>query len=91
MLLCDTRPLHLSWRRRDRRVQLGLDGNLCSELEAMHAKWFKGFDSGGRLAGVSHHQVADENQNEATTAVLVQSSGRWKIASAQWAPVTPAK
>ena len=68
-----------------------LGGNLRSELEAMHAKWFKAFDSGGRFSLVSHHQSPNENENEATTVVLVQSSGRWKIASAQWTPVTPAK
>ena len=44
-----------------RRAQLGLDGNLRSELEAMHAKWFKAFDSGGRFSLVSHHQV-DERE-----------------------------
>jgi hypothetical protein len=38
----------------------GLDGNLRSELEAMHAKWFKAFDSGGRFSLVnSHHQVVE--------------------------------
>jgi ketosteroid isomerase-like protein len=124
----------------------GTDGMLRSELETLHAKWFKAFDSGdgvtmdqmemdnlalvmpvgfiwsktearaGKqrkldpqtertlsdvsvrrfgdtavLTGVLTTKSAKENEKEATTVVFVQSSGRWKIASAQWTPVAPAK
>jgi ketosteroid isomerase-like protein len=124
----------------------GTDGKLRSELETLHAKWFKAFDSGdgvtmdqmemdnlalvmpvgfiwsktearaGKqrkldpqtertlsdvlvrrfgdtavLTGVLTTKSAKENEKEATTVVFVQSSGRWKIASAQWTPVAPAK
>jgi ketosteroid isomerase-like protein len=122
------------------------DGALRPELEALHAKWFRAFDSGdgatmdqmevdnlalvmpvgfiwskmearaGKqtklnpqiertlsevsvrrfgeaavLTGILTTKSPNENQKEATTVVFVQSSGRWKIASAQWTPVTPAK
>jgi len=124
----------------------GTDDKLRSELEALHAKWFKGFDSGdgatmdqlerddlmlvlpeGRLirkttaragkqptrdpqtartlSDVSVRRFGDtavltailttksakENSKMATTVVFVQSSGTWKVASAQWTPVTTAK
>jgi ketosteroid isomerase-like protein len=124
----------------------GTDANLRSELEALHAKWFKAFDSGDgatmdqmemeslvlvmptgmlwaksearagkqpkldpqterTLSDVSVRRFGDmavltgiltskspkESENEATTVVFVQSSGKWKIASAQWTPVAPAK
>jgi len=120
----------------------GTDSNLRSELEALHAKWFKAFDSGDgatmdqmeldnlmlvmpvgiifpkrtargdnqpklnpqterTLSDVSVRRFGDtailigilttkspkENSKEATTVVFVQSSGKWKIASAQWTPV----
>jgi ketosteroid isomerase-like protein len=122
------------------------DGKLRSELEALHAKWFKAFDSGdgatmdqmemdnlalvmpvgfiwsktearaGKqkkidpqtertlsdvsvrrfgdtavLTGVVTSKSATETEKEATTVVFVQSTGRWKIASAQWTPVAPSK
>ena len=121
-------------------------GALRPELEGLHAKWFRAFDSGdgatmdqmevdnlalvmpvgfiwsktearaGKqtklnpqiertlsevlvrrfgdtavLTGILTTKSPNENQKEATTVVFVQSSGRWKIASAQWTPVTPAK
>jgi ketosteroid isomerase-like protein len=124
----------------------GTDAKLRSELEALHAKWFKAFDSGDGatmdqmemdnlvlvmpigtlwaktearagmqakldpktertlsdvsvrrfgdtavLAGILTSKSATENEKEATTVVFVQSSGKWKIASAQWTPVAPAK
>jgi ketosteroid isomerase-like protein len=120
----------------------GADTNLHSELEALHAKWFKAFDSGDGAAmdqmemdklvlvmptgfiwaktvprageQSKHNSQADrtlsdvlvrrfgntailtgilttksgkETSQEATTVVFVQSSGKWKIASAQWGPV----
>jgi ketosteroid isomerase-like protein len=120
----------------------GTDIKLRSELEALHAKWFKAFDSGDgaamdqievdnltlvmpggfiwpkttaradsqqkhdsqterTLSDVSVRQFGDtailtgilttksgkENSKEATMVVFVQSSGKWKIASAQWTPV----
>jgi ketosteroid isomerase-like protein len=43
------------------------------------------------LTGVLTSKTAKENEKEATTVVFVQSSGRWKIASAQWTPVAPVK
>ena len=43
------------------------------------------------LTGVLTSKTAKETEKEATTVVFVQSSGRWKIASAQWTPVTPGK
>ena len=124
----------------------GTDGKLRSELETLHAKWFKAFDSGdgatmhqmemdnlalvmpvgfiwskteargGKqakldpqternlsdvsvrrfgdtavLTGILSSKSAQENEREATTVVFVQSSGKWKIASAQWTTVAPAK
>lgn len=120
----------------------GTDGKLRSELEALHATWFKAFDSGdgatmdqmemdnlvlvmpegsiwpkmtaraGKqakhdpqtertlsdvsvrrfgdtavLTGILTTKSAGENSKDATTVVFVQSSGKWKIASAQWTPV----
>jgi ketosteroid isomerase-like protein len=122
------------------------DGNLRSELEALHAKWFRAFDSGDGatmdqmeidnlvlvmpigtlfaktearaskqvrldpqtertlsdvsvrrfgdaaiLTGILTSKSAKENAKDATTVVFVQSSSQWKIASAQWTPVAPAK
>jgi ketosteroid isomerase-like protein len=122
------------------------DAALRSELEAMHSKWFKAYDSGdgatmdqmemdnlalvmpvgfiwlktearaGKqpkldpqtertlsdvavrrfgdvavLTGIITSRSAKENEKEATTVVFVKNSGRWKIASAQWTPVTAAK
>lgn len=126
-------------------VAQGADANLASDLEALHAKWFKAFDSGDgatmdqievdnlmlvmptgfiwtkttpragehpkrnpeterALSNVSVRRFGDtailtgilttksgkENSQDATTVVFVRSSGKWKIASAQWGPVTEA-
>jgi ketosteroid isomerase-like protein len=122
------------------------DAKLRSELEALHAKWFKAFDGGdgatmdqiemdnlvlvmpngdlfskdapraGKqpkldpqtertlsdvsvrrfrdtavLTGILTTKSATENSKEATTVVFVQSSGKWKIASAQWSLVATAR
>jgi ketosteroid isomerase-like protein len=127
-------------------VPQGTDTNLRPELEALHGKWFKAFDSGDGaamdqmemeklvlvmptgfiwtktaprageqrkhasqtertlsdvsvrrfgdtaiLTGILHTKSGKENSQEATTVVFVQSSGEWKIASAQWGPVGSAK
>ena len=119
------------------------DGKLRSELEALHAQWFKAFDSGDGatmdqmemdnltlvmpggfiwpktearagvqkkhdaqaertlsdvtvrrfgdtaiLTGILTTKSGKDNSKEATMVVFVQSSGKWKIASAQWTPVT---
>lgn len=124
----------------------GTDGNLRSELEALHAKWFKAYYSGdggtmdqmemdnlvlvmptgmlwaksepraGKeakldpetesilsdvsvrrfgdtavLTGIVTSKSPKESDKVATTVVFVQSSGKWKIASAQWTPVAPVK
>jgi ketosteroid isomerase-like protein len=121
----------------------GSDGKLRSELESLHAQWFKAFDSGDgatmdqmemknltlvmpegfiwpktearagvqkkhdaqaerTLSDVSVRRFGDtailtgilttksgkDSSKEATMVVFVQSSGKWKIASAQWTPVT---
>ena len=39
------------------------------------------------LTGILTTKSAKENSKDATTVVFVQSSGKWKIASAQWTPV----
>ena len=49
------------------------------------------FGDAAILTGVLTSTSPKENEKEATTVVFVQSTGRWKIASAQWTPVTPAK
>jgi len=124
----------------------GADATLRSDLEALHAKWFKAFDGGDgatmdqmemdklmlvmptgfiwtkttargseqpkrdshterRLNEVSVRRFGDtailtgilttksqkENSRDATTVVFVRSSGKWKIASAQWSPVEDKK
>jgi hypothetical protein len=43
------------------------------------------------LTGVLTTKSAKENSKDATTVVFVQSSGRRKIASAQWTPVAMAR
>jgi len=43
------------------------------------------------LNGILTTKSSRENSKGATTVVFVQSSGKWKIASAQWTPVAPAK
>jgi ketosteroid isomerase-like protein len=118
------------------------EGRLRSELEALHARWLKAFDSGDGaamdqmemdnltlvmpggfiwaktapragnqpkhdsqtertlsdvsvrrfedtviLTGVLTTKSSKETSKKATTVVFVQSSGKWKIASAQWTPV----
>jgi ketosteroid isomerase-like protein len=118
------------------------NASLRSELEALHAKWFKAFYSGDGatmdqievdrlvlimptgfiwakpkprgsdqpkldprtertlsdatvrrfgdtaiLTGVVSTKSDKEKSQEATTVVFVQSSGKWKIASAQWSDV----
>jgi ketosteroid isomerase-like protein len=40
------------------------------------------------LTGIVKTKSAKENSADATTVVFVQSSGKWKIASAQWTPVS---
>ena len=122
------------------------DANLRSNLEALHSKWFKAFDSGDGatmdqvemdkltlvmptgliwtkttartakqmdrnpeteralsnvsvrrfgetaiLTGILTTKSGKEDSQEATTVVFVRSSGKWKIASAQWSPVEGAK
>ena len=39
------------------------------------------------LTGILTTKSEKEESQEATTVVFVQSSGKWKIASAQWSPV----
>jgi ketosteroid isomerase-like protein len=122
------------------------DANLRSELETLHAKWFKAFDGGdgatmdqmemdnltlvlptgvvwsktsaraGKqakgdpqtertlasvsvrrfgdtaiLAGTLNTRSAKEKSQDGTIVVFVQSSGKWKIASAQWTPAVGTK
>lgn len=122
------------------------DAKLQSELQALHAQWFKAFDggdgatmdqmemdklmlvmptgfiwtkttprAGGQpkaksatertlsdvsvrrfgntaiLTGILTSKSEGDNSREATTVVFVQSSSKWKIASAQWSPVTDTK
>jgi ketosteroid isomerase-like protein len=119
------------------------DANLSSELEAIHAKWFKAFDTGDGaamdqvevdnlvlvmptgfvwtktkprageqpkrdpqteralsstsvrqfgdtaiLTGIVTSKSAKESSQDATTVVFVKQDGKWKIALAQWTPVT---
>ena len=119
------------------------EANLQSELESLHAKWMRAFDSGDGaamdqmemdklvlimptgwtwnktkprsseeaykhtqtertlsevvvrrfgdtaiLTGFLTSKSPQENTKVATTVVFVQSSGKWKVASAQWTPVT---
>jgi ketosteroid isomerase-like protein len=121
------------------------DAKLASDLEALHTKWFKAFDSGDGatmdqievdklvlvmptgfiwtktkarageqpkrdpeteralsnasvrrfgdtaiLTGILTTKSGKENSQEATTVVFVRNSGKWKIVSAQWSPVTEA-
>jgi ketosteroid isomerase-like protein len=124
-------------------VAQAADTKLQSELETLHAKWFRAFDSGDgatmdqmeinklvlvmpsgfiwtktkargaekaeghpqterTLTDVSVQRFGDtailtgilatkspaENSKDATTVVFVRSSGKWKVASAQWTPIT---
>ncbi|HEX9112662.1 MAG TPA: nuclear transport factor 2 family protein [Terriglobales bacterium] len=119
------------------------EANLQSELEGLHAKWFRAYDSGDAatmdqmemdklvlvmptglvwtkmgarsnkkaqshpqteraltdvfvrrfgdtaiLTGILATKSPEENSKDATTVVFVRSSGKWKVASAQWTPVT---
>jgi ketosteroid isomerase-like protein len=123
-------------------VAQSADANLASDLEALHAKWFKAFDSGDGaimdqvevdklvlvmptgsvwtktkarageqpkrdpeteralskmsvrrfgdtaiLTGILTTKSGKETSQDATTVVFVRSSGKWKIASAQWTPL----
>ena len=43
------------------------------------------------LTGILTTRSKKEDSQEATTVVFVQSSGKWKIASAQWSPVASTK
>jgi ketosteroid isomerase-like protein len=43
------------------------------------------------LTGILTTKSGKEDSQEATTVVFVQSSGKWKIASAQWSPVESTK
>ena len=43
------------------------------------------------LTGTLTSKSEGDNSRDATTVVFVQSSGKWKIASAQWSPVTETK
>jgi len=122
------------------------DNQLRSELESVHAKWFKAFDTGdgatmdqmevdklilvmpdgsiwrkpgpraGKqrtlnpqsertlsnvvvrhfgdsaiLTGILATKLNNETHKEAETVLFVQSSGRWKIASAQWTGTASSK
>jgi ketosteroid isomerase-like protein len=124
-------------------VAQGADTNLQSELETLHAKWFRAYDSGDGatmdqmevdklvlvmpsgfrwtktktrssqkaaahpktertltdvsvqrfgdtaiLTGILATKSPEENSKDATTVVFVRSSGTWKVASAQWTPIT---
>ena len=124
-------------------VAQGADTKLQSELETLHAKWFRAYDSGNGatmdqmeidklvlvmptgfiwtkskarssekaevhpqtertltngsvqrfgdtaiLTGILATKSPEENSKDATTVVFVRSSGKWKVASAQWTTVT---
>jgi len=43
------------------------------------------------LTGILTSKTGKENDKDATTVVFVRSSGKWKIASAQWTPVMSSK
>ena len=40
------------------------------------------------LTGILATKSPEESSKDATTVVFVRSSGQWKVASAQWTPVT---
>jgi Domain of unknown function (DUF4440) len=42
------------------------------------------------LTGTLSSKSSQENLNEATTVVFVMSGGKWKVAAAQWTPVSNA-
>ena len=48
------------------------------------------FEDTAILTGILITKSGKENSQEATTVVFVRRSGNWKIASAQWSPVTEA-
>ena len=48
------------------------------------------FGDTGILTGILTTKSGKENSRDATTVVFVKSSGKWKIASAQWTPITEA-
>jgi ketosteroid isomerase-like protein len=49
------------------------------------------FGDAAILTGTLHTKSAKVNSDEATTVVFVRSSGKWKIASAQWTTVASTK
>jgi ketosteroid isomerase-like protein len=83
-------PVGFMWSKTEPRAgqQPRLDPQIKRTLSEVSVRRF---GDAAILTGVLTSTSPKENEKEATTVVFVQSMGRWKIASAQWTPVTPAK
>ena len=79
-------PLGSIWTKTTARA--GTQAKRDSQTERMLSDVsVRRFGDTAVLTGILTTKSAKENSKDATTVVFVQSSGKWKIASAQWTPV----
>ena len=82
-------PIGSLWAKTEARA--GMQAKLDQKTErTLSDVSVRRFGDTAVLTGVLTTKSATENE-KATTVVFVQNSGKWKIASAQWTPVSPAK
>jgi ketosteroid isomerase-like protein len=83
-------PVGFIWSKTEARAgtQPKLDPQIRRTLSDVSVRRF---GDAAILTGVLTSTSRKENEKVATTVIFVQNSGRWKIASAQWTPVLPAK
>ena len=83
-------PVGFIWSKTEARAgtQPKLDPQIKRTLSDVSVRQF---GNAAILTGVLTSTSPKENEKVATTVIFVQNSGRWKIASAQWTTVSPAK
>ena len=82
-------PVGFIWSKTEARAgtQPKLDPQIKRTLSDVSVRRF---GDTAVLTGILTTKSGKENSRDATTVVFVKSSGKWKIASAQWSPITEA-
>ena len=83
-------PTGMPWAKTKART--GMQAKFDPQIErTLSDVSVRRFGDAAVLTGILTSKSPKEREKEATTVVFVQSSGKWRIASAQWTPVLPAK
>ena len=89
ILLCPTMPTGFIWTKTTARRSE--QPTRDSHTERRNEVSVRRFGDTAILTGILTTKSQKENSRDATTVVFVRSSGKWKIASAQWSPIEDTK